>query len=674
MKKRWFVLFVICITAILFSSCSGESLVGKWAFGANTWQFNDDGTFFANINTLNYTGTYTTDAGKLHIETDFFGLSKSLDYDYVIKGDRLALTGDVTLTGAGSMTLEYERLSSKSESSESRKSDVTTTPTRPGITQETSPVQEAAMIPVESLFLSETELTLQEGETYTLHVGFAPSNATEKEVAWTSSALGVATASNGVVKAVSPGTATVIAASGNGKIAMCNVKVIAKNGQEELPPETVSPISSQETKPVETQPPTPGRETKPIETQPPAPRPEETQPIETSAPRVEVSSVALNESNITLTIGESVTLACAVLPENAADSAVFWSSSNSSVAAVVNGIVTARAQGNASIFAKTKNGMTAECRITVIDISDFEFQRVENGGGYKVTKYYGSAASVNIPSSYNGRAVTGIGGFRGTGVTSVIIPEGVTSIEAGTFLDCTKLKNVTIPNTVTSIEAGAFRGCTALQSITIPDGVSSIGEVAFLGCTALQSITIPNTVTSIEDGTFQGCTALQSITIPDGVTSVGYDAFKSCNNLFYSIYDDAKYLGNNGNPYMVLIKADTATKSVHPKTRLIAGEAFYRCTALQNITIPRGVTSIGRSAFSFCTALQSITIPNSVTSVEKMAFSSCYNLERIDFDASKETWGVIYQDYNISSYQTDYANLVTVYCSNGTSQASKGGK
>ncbi|MBQ4297741.1 MAG: hypothetical protein II771_05555, partial [Clostridia bacterium] len=136
-KKRTFLVIGAILAALLIAVIvlfatgvfGGGSLIGKWAFGANHWQFNDDGTFSANVNTLNYEGTYTAEDGKLHIDTDFFGLKKSLDYDYAIKGKKLTLTGDVTLTGAGSMTLEYERISNKSASSGKKPGDTTAAPT-----------------------------------------------------------------------------------------------------------------------------------------------------------------------------------------------------------------------------------------------------------------------------------------------------------------------------------------------------------------------------------------------------------------------------------------------------------------------------------------------------------------------------------------------------------------
>lgn len=181
---------------------------------------------------------------------------------------------------------------------------------------------------------------------------------------------------------------------------------------------------------------------------------------------------------------------------------------------------------------------------------------------------------------------------------------------------------------VIAIGDDAFYGCFKLTSITIPDGVTSIGDQAFYDCSKLTSVTIGNSVTSIGDDAFYGCKGLTSITIPDSVTSIDNYAFYGCDNLQYSDYNGGKYLGNDKNPYMALIKG-TATSGIHPETKIIADSAFSGCTDLTSITIPDSVTHIGDSAFSGCKGLTSITIPDSVTSIGDKAFHDCFRLTSI---------------------------------------------
>jgi len=116
-------------------------------------------------------------------------------------------------------------------------------------------------------------------------------------------------------------------------------------------------------------------------------------------------------------------------------------------------------------------------------------------------------------------------------LTSMIIPNSVTSIGDGAFYDCSSLTSVTIPNSVTSIGEGAFYNCSSLTSITIPNSVTSIGSSTFYGCSSLTSVTIPNSVTSIGEGAFYNCSSLTSVTIPNSVKTIGTSAFEGCARL-----------------------------------------------------------------------------------------------------------------------------------------------
>ena len=127
-------------------------------------------------------------------------------------------------------------------------------------------------------------------------------------------------------------------------------------------------------------------------------------------------------------------------------------------------------------------------------------------------------------SSYSGNIV----------IPSTVEYDGVTCnvTSIGTaFRNCSELTSVTIPNSVTSIDSYAFSGCSNLTSITIGNSVTSIGNYAFLNCSSLTSITIPEDVSSIGDRTFEGCSSLTSIIIPNNVTSIGNYAFEFCTDL-----------------------------------------------------------------------------------------------------------------------------------------------
>ncbi|MBT3480129.1 MAG: leucine-rich repeat domain-containing protein, partial [Opitutales bacterium] len=143
-----------------------------------------------------------------------------------------------------------------------------------------------------------------------------------------------------------------------------------------------------------------------------------------------------------------------------------------------------------------------------------------------ITGYSGVGGAVEIPAVVNEISVVKVGsgdlinnifGNGNTTVTSVTIPDSVTSIGDFAFGYCTNLTSITIPDSVTSIGDIALYSCTNLTSVNIPDSVTSIGVSAFSFCTNLTSVNIGNSVTSIGEDAFYHCTSLTSITIPDSV-------------------------------------------------------------------------------------------------------------------------------------------------------------
>jgi len=345
--------------------------------------------------------------------------------------------------------------------------------------------------------------------------------------------------------------------------------------------------------------------------------------------------------------------------------------------------------------------------------------------------------SINIPDS-----VTTIGSeaFSGcSSLTNVTIPDSVTDIGASAFSGCRKLQyaeygnckylgneknpylvliatvnsnesSYTIHHDTKVIAGNAFFQCDNLVSVTIPDGVVTIGTSAFYGCDNLISVTIGNSVATIGGRAFEHCSSLASVTIPDGVTNIGMsafgycssltdviipdsivtvsnDVFTGCDKLQYTEYSDCKYLGNEKNPYLVLIAKTDINKSsytIHPDTRVIASRAFYNCASLTSIIIPDNVVTIGSFAFDGCISLTSITIGNGINTIDDSAFhdcrsltsvtigngvnyisyrvfNNCKSLTEIHFNGTKEQWNAIRKQRTWDDRTGNY----TIYCTDG---------
>ena len=205
----------------------------------------------------------------------------------------------------------------------------------------------------------------------------------------------------------------------------------------------------------------------------------------------------------------------------------------------------------------------------------------------------------------------------------------VIKIGESAFKDCTGLTSVTLPESLTTVGRSAFSGCSGLSSITFPESLPGIGPEAFKDCTGLTSVTIPETCSIISWDAFSGCSGLTSVTFPESLTSIGDAAFENCTGLTsVTLPESLTYLGDDAFEYCTRLTSVTFPENL---TTINYG-AFNYCSSLSSVSFPENLTTIKGSAFKNCRGLTSVTFPKNITSIGAFSFEGCKNLHSIQFE------------------------------------------
>lgn len=202
------------------------------------------------------------------------------------------------------------------------------------------------------------------------------------------------------------------------------------------------------------------------------------------------------------------------------------------------------------------------------------------------------------------------------------------------------------------IERCAFRNRKDITSVIIPDNVTSIGDYAFQGCSNLTKIYIPDSVTKIGFAAFKDCVNLNSVTIQNGAVDIGLSIFEGCKNL-------EKVIMPTNALYECMLETTKLKTVVINGGKKIEDSTFVNQTNLTSIKIADSVKRIGNSAFLGCSSLSEIIIPDSVIFIDDEAFASCSNLKKIVLSNNLQHIGdnifegcspIIYTEYENAKY------------------------
>ena len=482
-----------------------------------------------------------------------------------------------------------------------------------------------APVKVTKISLDKSQINLAEKNFDQLTATVSPSNATNKNVSWTSNNTNIATVSStGLVYGVGAGTTTITckAADGSGVSATCKVTVTKEPTSISLPAEMLVGVGETVTLPYTLEPENASTSITWVSGN---------RSIATVSSSGEVTGVAEGTTKITATTANGKSASCKVTvskdlvrptkftlpfscnvevgystkmrytlePENATTT-ITWKSSDTSIATVSSdGIVKGLKQGSAKITATTDNGLSAIKWVYV--------------GGFTDGTYFYGTSSDDYDVRYR---VTDINTKTcevfscNQDAKNIVIPSSVmgykvTSIRDWAFNYC-KVESVVIPNSVTDIGVLAFGYCNSLKSISIPNSVHSIGSQAFLNCENLESATLPNSITRIEGSLFWGCKSLTNISGYNNVEYIGSGAFYNTPWLA-NLSDGANYIGRVLYMYKGKMPANTTFRVKEGCTQIVSS-VFSDQDGLVAITIPSSLVYLDEPIFSDCDSLRSITV------------------------------------------------------------------
>jgi uncharacterized protein YjdB len=253
-----------------------------------------------------------------------------------------------------------------------------------------------------------------------------------------------------------------------------------------------------------------------------------------------------------------------------------------------------------------------------------------NGANKNLTGKVSIPATVtNQKMSYNVVGIDPSVFMDAKNITSITLPDTITSIGEDAFRNCAGLASIYIPSSVKRIEPGTFAGCSSLKDINLPAGLSYIGDDAFTGCSSLVLINLPESLTYLGNSVFAGCSRLTEIYLPEDLKDLGTAVFSGCSSLLeVNIPEGITGIEDE----MFQDCTSLTTVSLPEGITYLGDRAFYNCTSLTGLHLPEAIKSIGAYAFYQCKSLTSIKIPYGVTVIEKYTFYGCSGMTSVTIE------------------------------------------
>lgn len=302
-------------------------------------------------------------------------------------------------------------------------------------------------------------------------------------------------------------------------------------------------------------------------------------------------------------------------------------------------------------------------------------------------------ATQNFSSFPDDITIIGYSAFKGSPITSISIPNGITEIGADCFANCENLKEISIPSSVTYIGGDAFENCPNLESIILPwhfgdstvydysgsrfkdytgtlilgEGWTKIESKAFQQ-SGISEIVLPSTLEEIGSFAFGYASNLEKVKIPSSVTTIGYQVFADNSNTIVidcsefasqpsgwksnwnhgqtalfknSVYDDNYVYSDESKSRVIALRDSSKGEYTFPNTVTTIDSYVFSNAKVEDLVIPEGIEILSYSSINNNLDLKSLSLPSTLKEIGGYAFAYCQYLSEVKYNGTKAKWETI---------------------------------